>query len=225
MMLWEDFQQVCCLIDFCLHWDLWIPAITLSSFFPDWEHSGCVPLDGCRENSFAGSRNMQVLVSRENLLGIFVFSLQVQSLTVWYSWASQAKRSCSVGLENWTLETAEGPTLWSIRSWFHSVTFWVPRLEVYPECCGQWSSSWAPVTCRDQTRCGLAKVTLHKVFGCSATGAKTVPVPDLVTCSTTDVQSMCTLLKKYHFVSIRLARAPYSSFAPAAGGLRLLAIE
>lgn len=202
-----------------------MPAITLSSFFPDWEHSGCIPLDGYRESNFAGTRNMQLLVSRENLSRIFVFSFQVHSLTMWYSWASQAKKSCSVGLRTALLETAANPAWWSIWSWFHSVTLWVPRLEVYPECCGQWTLSWAPVTCRYQTRCGLAQVTLYRVFGLGATGAKTGSVPDLVTCSTTVVQSMCGLLNKYHFVSIKLARAPYFSFVPAAGGQRILAVE
>lgn len=222
MMLWEDFQTfskfAAWLISVCTE-IFWIPAITLSSFFPDWEHSGCVPLDGCRENSFAGSRNVQLLVSRQNMSGILVFPLQVHSLTVWYSWASQAKKPCSVGLENWTLETATNPTWSFIWSWFHWRTFWMLRLDVYPECCGQWSSPWAPVTCRDQTRCGPAKVTLHRVFGHSATGALclclTWSMPDLVTCSTADVQSMCTLLNKYHFVSIRFSQSTLFQLCPS----------
>lgn len=66
-----------------------MPAITLSSFFPDWEHSGCIPLDGYRESNFAGSRNMQLLVSRENLCRIFVFSSSLSAYVIQLSLSSQ----------------------------------------------------------------------------------------------------------------------------------------
>lgn len=142
----------------------------------------------------------------KTFLGFFVFSLQVHSLCD-IAELLKPKSPVQPGWRTVLLETAGNPAWWSIWSWFHSVTFCVPRLEVYPKCCGQWSWSWAPVTCRDQTRCGLAKVTPHRVFGLSATGAKPGSVPDLVTCSTAEVQNMCRLLNKYPFVSIRLARA------------------
>lgn len=83
-----------------------MPSITLSSFFPDWEHSGCVPLDGFRESSFAGSRNMQLLVSRENLFGIFVCSLQVHSLCD----TAEPKSHVQWGWRAALLETAANPT-------------------------------------------------------------------------------------------------------------------
>lgn len=135
-----------CLISICTE-IFCLDAITHSSFFPGCKHSGCIPLDGYRESSSAGSRNMQLLVSRENLSGIFVFSLQVHFLTVWYSWASQTKKSCSVGLENCLIRHCSKSNM-MIRLILVSFS----------------ADVMAPVNCSYQTRCGLAQITLHYVL-------------------------------------------------------------
>lgn len=75
----------------------WIPEITPYLYLsPSLERFRCLPLDGYTESSFAGSRATRPLTSVRNLLGIFSFSLLFSLLTMQCSWASQAKKSCSV---------------------------------------------------------------------------------------------------------------------------------
>lgn len=69
----------------------WMPRITFRIyFFPNWEHFGCLPLDGYTESSFAGSRGRQPLTSASNLICIssIFFSCSVSDYVMQLSFPS-----------------------------------------------------------------------------------------------------------------------------------------
>lgn len=212
-----------------------MPEITLFlslslCFFPNWEHFGCLPLDGYTESSFAGSRGTQPLTTVGNFLGVLFFfssSFLSHSLTMWCSWASQAKRSCSAGFgESHCLGGACSESNARIHlipvsfsAAFHAkatLTPSVPKGTSWALCAADLNAGPCYVADRNP------RVNLCKF--CSA-GDWAIGLQQLILdlCLVDHLQYHCDpeQVGAHEFVFPTLARAAYSSFPPAVGAQRV----
>lgn len=144
-----------------------MPEITLSLyFFPNWEHFGCLPLDGYTESSFAGSRGRQPSTSAGNLLGfLFSFSFSDSDYVMRLSFPSQ-NSPVPWGLEKGSTALEEPASKSNKMVRLTLVSFsaaprvkatlklYVPtsRLKEYPEHWAQQSLTLAPVTWQIQNQ-------------------------------------------------------------------------